>query len=119
MANSWRRERWNSLRLLTPNWQTRLPGQGYEGADPDGISAKWAIDAIVKAGVLKDDSPKEVKEVRFSQEKIGTEFEEDTIITLSTPAQGRCIQIGRGHCAISALRLAHRFYSNSGVNGNR
>ena len=37
VANSWRRERWNSLRLLTPNWQTRLPGQGYEGADPDGF----------------------------------------------------------------------------------
>jgi len=26
VANSWRTERWNSLRLLTPNWQTRLPG---------------------------------------------------------------------------------------------
>lgn len=37
VANSWRRERWNSLRLLTPNWQTRLPGHRYEGADPDGF----------------------------------------------------------------------------------
>ena len=36
MANSWRRERWDSLRLLTPNWQSRLPGLGYEGPDPDG-----------------------------------------------------------------------------------
>ncbi|WP_460846084.1 NAD(P)-binding domain-containing protein [Phytohabitans suffuscus] len=36
VANSWRRERWDSLRLLTPNWQTRLPGQPYDGADPDG-----------------------------------------------------------------------------------
>ena len=36
MANSWRRERWDSLRLLTPNWQTRLPGLRYEGPDPDG-----------------------------------------------------------------------------------
>ena len=26
VANSWRRERWDSLRLLTPNWQSRLPG---------------------------------------------------------------------------------------------
>ena len=26
VANSWRRERWKSLRLLTPNWQSRLPG---------------------------------------------------------------------------------------------
>lgn len=37
VANSWRTERWDSLRLLTPNWQSRLPGGGYEGADPDGF----------------------------------------------------------------------------------
>src|SRR6516162_10847886 len=37
VANSWRRERWNSLRLLTPNWQCRLPGHAYEGDDPDGF----------------------------------------------------------------------------------
>ena len=37
IANSWRRERWDSLRLLTPNWQSRLPGFRYDGADPDGF----------------------------------------------------------------------------------
>ena len=37
VANSWRRERWDSLRLLTPNWQSRLPGSRYEGPDPDGF----------------------------------------------------------------------------------
>jgi putative flavoprotein involved in K+ transport len=37
VANSWRRERWPSLRLLTPNWQTRLPGHDYAGHDPDGF----------------------------------------------------------------------------------
>ena len=36
VANSWRTERWDSLKLLTPNWQSRLPGYGYEGDDPDG-----------------------------------------------------------------------------------
>jgi putative flavoprotein involved in K+ transport len=36
VANSWRRERWDSLRLLTPNWQSRLPGWRYDGDDPDG-----------------------------------------------------------------------------------
>ena len=36
VANSWKTERWDSLRLLTPNWQSRLPGCGYEGDDPDG-----------------------------------------------------------------------------------
>ena len=41
VANSWRTERWDSLRLLTPNWQSRLPGFGpgssYAGDDPDGF----------------------------------------------------------------------------------
>ena len=37
VANTWRTERWDSLTLLTPNWQSRLPGHGYEGDDPDGF----------------------------------------------------------------------------------
>ncbi len=36
VANSWRQERWDSLHLLTPNWQSRLPGYHYSGNDPDG-----------------------------------------------------------------------------------
>jgi putative flavoprotein involved in K+ transport len=37
VANSWRTQRWPSLRLLTPNWQTRLPGHDYAGDDPGGF----------------------------------------------------------------------------------
>src|ERR1700692_2548523 len=36
IGHSWRTERWDSLRLLTPNWQSRLPGFSYKGDDPDG-----------------------------------------------------------------------------------
>ena len=36
VANSWRTQRWPSLRLLTPNWLTRLPGCNYAGDAPDG-----------------------------------------------------------------------------------
>jgi putative flavoprotein involved in K+ transport len=39
VANSWKTERWDSLRLLTPNWLTRLPGMAYDGDDPDGFMA--------------------------------------------------------------------------------
>ncbi len=35
VANSWKTERWDSLRLLTPNWQSRLPGFEYDGDNPD------------------------------------------------------------------------------------
>lgn len=36
IGERWRTERWDSLRLLTPNWQSRLPGFRYQGSDPDG-----------------------------------------------------------------------------------
>ena len=29
VGERWRSERWESLRLLTPNWMTRLPGWQY------------------------------------------------------------------------------------------
>jgi putative flavoprotein involved in K+ transport len=37
IAERWRSERWDSLRTLTPNWMTRLPGFSYGGTDPDGF----------------------------------------------------------------------------------
>ena len=37
VAERWRSERWDSLRLLSPNWMTRLPGWSYRGADPHGF----------------------------------------------------------------------------------
>jgi putative flavoprotein involved in K+ transport len=47
VANSWRRERWDSLRLLTPNWLSRLPGYRYGGADPDGFMTMSEVVAFV------------------------------------------------------------------------
>ena len=34
VANAWRTQRWDSLRLLTPNWLSRLPGQPYDRPGP-------------------------------------------------------------------------------------
>ena len=47
VANSWRTERWDSLRLLTPNWQSRLPGFGYAGDDPDGYRTVPEVVAFI------------------------------------------------------------------------
>ena len=47
VANSWRHERWDSLRLLTPNWQSRLPGYHYDGADPDGFMTMAEVISFV------------------------------------------------------------------------
>jgi len=48
VANSWRRERWDSLRLLTPNWQSRLPGLRYEGPDPDGYMTAGEVTEYIE-----------------------------------------------------------------------
>ncbi|HEY1344735.1 MAG TPA: NAD(P)-binding domain-containing protein [Streptosporangiaceae bacterium] len=48
VGNSWRRERWDSLRLLTPNWQSRLPGLRYEGPDPDGYMTAGEVTAFIE-----------------------------------------------------------------------
>ncbi len=48
VANSWKTGRWDSLTLLTPNWQTRLPGYRYEGGDPDGYCTMPEIIALIE-----------------------------------------------------------------------
>jgi putative flavoprotein involved in K+ transport len=55
VANSWATERWDSLRLLTPNWQSRLPGFAYEGDDPHGFMRMREVVAFLKnyAGRVK------------------------------------------------------------------
>ena len=48
VAHTWRTERWDSLRLLTPNWQSRLPGYSYRGDDPDGYRTVPEVIAFIE-----------------------------------------------------------------------
>ena len=48
VANSWRQERWDTLRLLTPNWQSRLPGVRYDGPDPDGYMTMAEVIGLIE-----------------------------------------------------------------------
>jgi putative flavoprotein involved in K+ transport len=57
VANSWRRERWDSLRLLTPNWQSRLPGHSYEGPDPDGYMTMGEVTEFIERFAAKTGAP--------------------------------------------------------------
>jgi len=59
VANSWRTERWDSLRLLTPNWQSRLPGFGYNGDDPDGYRTMSEVVAFIDAYAAEISAPLE------------------------------------------------------------
>ena len=69
VGNSWRRERWDSLRLLTPNWMNRLPGfdlsashdlNGFMPAADfadvlDSAAAKAALPVLTDRAVLSVD----------------------------------------------------------------
>ena len=57
VANSWKTERWDSLRLLTPNWMSRLPGFGYDGDDPDGFMDVPEVIAFVERYAALVDAP--------------------------------------------------------------
>ena len=52
-------------------------------ADSDGISAKAVIDGLVLAGILRDDSAKQiVKSPTITQEKVGRDVPEETIVEI-------------------------------------
>ena len=57
VANSWRHERWDSLRLLTPNWQSRLPGHHYDGPDPDGYMTMPEVIAFITQFASRSGAP--------------------------------------------------------------
>ena len=57
VANSWTTERWDSLRLLTPNWMSRLPGWSYRGDDPDGYMTAGEVAAYLDTYRRSFDAP--------------------------------------------------------------
>jgi len=48
IGERWRSERWDSLRLLTPNWVLSLPGSRYGGPDPDGFAPADSFVAMLE-----------------------------------------------------------------------
>jgi putative flavoprotein involved in K+ transport len=57
VANSWRTERWPSLRLLTPNWQMKLPSFAYDGPDPDGFMPAGDVAEVITRYASAADAP--------------------------------------------------------------
>ncbi|MBC8129763.1 MAG: MSMEG_0569 family flavin-dependent oxidoreductase [Rhizobiaceae bacterium] len=49
IASAWKKQRWDTFCLVTPNWQCDLPGYPYTGADPHGFIAKDEIVDYVEA----------------------------------------------------------------------
>jgi len=98
VGNSWRHERWDSLRLLTPNWQSRLPGLAYDGPDPDeymaaeevaGLITRFAAKAPVRAGT-------NVTSVR----RDGDDYH---VVTNQSEIRSRAVVIASGACNAPAV----------------
>jgi putative flavoprotein involved in K+ transport len=106
VANSWRRERWDSLRLLTPNWQSRLPGFGYEGPEPDGFMSAGEIADFISRYATLSRAPlrtaTRVTSVTRTADGYG-------VRTSAGALECRCLVIASGACnlpSVPALRDA-------------
>jgi putative flavoprotein involved in K+ transport len=96
VANSWRRERWASLRLLTPNWQSRLPGGlGYAGADPDGYMASGEVVELIDRFASHVGAP-----VRTGANVISVRADDDGYVVTTRDAElrSRAVVIASGAC---------------------
>ncbi len=90
IANSWRTERWDSLRLLTPNWQSRLPGSPYTGPDPDGYMSMPEV--IQRLQAYADDTAAPIQT-------------STTVLSVNPTDAGYLIDTNQGpvHCATLVL----------------
>jgi putative flavoprotein involved in K+ transport len=95
VANSWRRERWDSLRLLTPNWLSRLPGHGYDGSDPDGYMTMGEVVDLIDRFAAVTAAP-----VRTGTEVTSVRRTDDGyhVTTGTGPLRCRSVVIASGAC---------------------
>jgi putative flavoprotein involved in K+ transport len=95
VANSWVRERWDSLRLLTPNWQSRLPGHSYGGPDPDGYMAMGEVAGFIRRFAELTQAP-----VRTQTNVTSVRLADDgyQVTTTGGPIACRTVVIASGAC---------------------
>ena len=93
VANSWRSERWDSLRLLTPNWMTRLPGHAYNGDDPDGYMDMAQVIEFVSHYAERIGAPVETGTEVFSVSRRGNGYD---VITNRGEWHGRAVVLATG-----------------------
>ncbi|MFZ2046394.1 MAG: NAD(P)-binding domain-containing protein [Trebonia sp.] len=95
VANSWRRERWDSLRLLTPNWLSRLPGLRYEGQDPDGYMTVGEVTELIERFAAASRAP-----VRSGTNVTSVRGTDDGYRVTTTGGEIRCrtVVIASGAC---------------------
>jgi putative flavoprotein involved in K+ transport len=95
VANSWRHERWDSLRLLTPNWQSRLPGCAYDGVDPDGYMTAGEIAGFISRYADLSSAPVRTATRVTSVTRTDTGYR---VLTSNGELQCRCVIVASGAC---------------------
>jgi putative flavoprotein involved in K+ transport len=104
VGNAWRRERWDSLRLLTPNWQTRLPGQSYDGPDPDGYLTMGEVVEFIERFAIASRAPVRTGTVVTSVRRTGDGYQ---VATSHGEIRCRTVVIASGACNRPALPPFH------------
>lgn len=95
VAERWRTERWDSLRLLTPNWLTRLPGFRYAGPEPDGYMSMPQVVALFEGYAQSFAAPVETGTTVLAVERAGGHFR---VRTDHGTWLARNIVIATGYC---------------------
>jgi putative flavoprotein involved in K+ transport len=106
VANSWRHERWDSLRLLTPNWQSRLPGHHYDGPDPDGYMTMPEVIAFITQFAGRSGAPVRTQTAVTRVARAGGDY---SIETTAGAIRTRTVVMASGACnrpMVPALRSA-------------
>lgn len=98
VANSWRKERWDSLKLLTPNWQSRLPGFGYTGNDPDGFMSMPEVIDFIQTYADYSGAPVQTNTKVTSVRQIDGGYR---VSTDSGDVQAKSVVIASGACNIA------------------
>jgi putative flavoprotein involved in K+ transport len=100
VANSWRCERWDSLRLLTPNWQSRLPGYRYEGADPDGFMTMAEVVEFVTRFALVAGAPVRTHTTVTSVKQTDEGYH---VATAAGDLRCRTVVVASGACNVASV----------------
>jgi putative flavoprotein involved in K+ transport len=105
VANSWRTERWDSLRLLTPNWQTRLPGYRFETCDADGF---MTVPEVV--GFIEDYARAISAPVREETEVTSVSAAADGFRVTTDQGEWRCqtVVLASGACNLADVPVLER-----------
>ncbi len=98
IANTWRTERWDSLRLLTPNWQSRLPGYEYEGKDIHGYQRVSELVYFLEQYAKKFSAPIETNTTVKSAQRYQSGYR---IVTNQGDWHCRTLVVASGACNIA------------------